>query len=165
MIRFVFLLLALIGMAFPASAEFYQYKDSNGVIVFTDDPGEIPLEKRQAARRFEEEIRPDKGNAPEVKPETIKAVKKHNRVGQDTNGPDSFASLQDEKAALDQLYQELIDRRNALRKREAEGLKPGQDSIDHKKKADALNADIAAFDQRRQAYEARVSRFNKAQQE
>jgi nitroimidazol reductase NimA-like FMN-containing flavoprotein (pyridoxamine 5'-phosphate oxidase superfamily) len=157
MVRSVFVLLALVCLAMPAWPEYYRYTDENGVTVFTDDPGAIPGAQRPKAQRVEGEVSADtqrvfiqeKEKSKDNEPSLI-----------DDGRLDSIAALQEEKRSLDQIYLELTQRRNALKKAEAEGLKPGQESILHKKKADALNADIAAFDKRRKAYEARVSLFN-----
>jgi hypothetical protein len=69
MIKNICALFLLFTLTVPAYAEYYQYEDSNGNAVFTDDPSSIPNSKRakmktvndsQAAQKStSENIRPD----------------------------------------------------------------------------------------------------------
>ncbi len=49
----IFFLSVLLFMTMPASGEYYQYKDSHGNQIFTDDIGNIPMEHRQDIEVFE----------------------------------------------------------------------------------------------------------------
>lgn len=61
-VLFLFILLVLLS-PFDANAEVYQYKDKQGVTVFTNDPDAIPPEFRNSAKNKE-----DKGPTPHPTP-------------------------------------------------------------------------------------------------
>ena len=54
-IRLFFVLLAVVVICLPrvGNAEFYRYRDANGVLRFTDNLAEVPKDQRPGAQRYE----------------------------------------------------------------------------------------------------------------
>ena len=57
--RIVLITLICLGLAVPASAGLYKWKDENGKIHFTDDPSRIPLDQRN--KKDMKKLRSSKG--------------------------------------------------------------------------------------------------------
>ncbi|RII26070.1 MAG: hypothetical protein CXR30_17065 [Geobacter sp.] len=75
MIKLIFAFITLLALTAPAFAEYYKYEDSNGNVVFTDNPSSIPRSKsakmntvrdsQETQKQISENIRPDT-HSPEI---------------------------------------------------------------------------------------------------
>lgn len=103
----------------PAYAEIYKYKDPSGVTIFTDNLADVPPDQREDVQRFKE-----------IKSPEVSVQVQENKVSEsssqnaDAGTPDGkeeenigeLQALNAEKAELDQVYEDLVRRRQAMKK-------------------------------------------------
>ncbi len=148
-----FLLVVILGLftVAYASAEFYKYRDKNGVLHFTDNLGEVPADQRSKIKRYQE--------TPAVKPNPKK--KHSSRRKADRSGSIRPASnknltpsqrLIQEKDLLEQSYKSLMNEKMALANQFQQLQTPAE--VDrHLKLVADLNRRIAKFEKRRYKYQ------------
>lgn len=141
-ILILFLSLMLIpGLSF---AEFYKYKDANGVLRFTDNLGEVPKDQRETIQEYKETITPKATEEPV--PETL-----------DLNA--RADQLNVERDSLAKEYAELEKERENLEKT----TRDPQNDADfeaYKKQVDAYNDRIKAYEVKRKLFQTKVNAFN-----
>ena len=63
MIARILILMTLISMiSIPACAEFYKYRDANGVLRFTDNLMDVPEDQRENLKSYTEVVTPEEKN-------------------------------------------------------------------------------------------------------
>jgi hypothetical protein len=152
-----FILIAVLWLSAPVCAEIYKYTDENGQKRWTDDLSQVPKQQRAAAQRIETETKkpvdaiPEKSEKaqPETTLETNAALPETGTA--DETAEFSRAALEEEKAELDRLYQQLLEERKQIEK-----LTP--QALDTNARAE-LNARITAFNQKTKRYEAQSNAF------
>lgn len=153
-----------------ALAEFYKYRDADGVLRFTDNLAEIPPDQRPDVDRYKqvEDFRPPTPDKP--KPTS-------RRGGDDEEGEDRrarskkdqglsaselaarYQELNDKKAELDAEYQELVAAQEAIRE-EREAAETREEKFAINQKVMTLNQRIGAFEKKRAEFEQEVQAFN-----
>lgn len=159
-----------------ASAEFYKYRDANGVLRFTDNIAEVPVDQRPKIKQYEEATDYMTQEQKAAKEEAdAKAAKDHrakldamlssgkNEAPEDVNDPGFVDYLNRTKVQLDNEYAGLMREKDELNASRA-SLKTESDIKDYQEKAKDLNARIKAFNLRRDEYKAKADAFNQGAQ-
>lgn len=145
------ILLALLFAAY-SNAEIYKYIDENGQKRWTDDLSQVPVEQRDSAERMETEATvetpsdrtPDDADPPEPAEKMEEATSDTDESNRET--------LENEKAALDTMYQELLQERQQIEKAKAEAKGA--------KAKEPLRKRITAYNEKAEKYEKRLKAFN-----
>ncbi len=186
--RLLFALLFLICMLLPSSvlAEYYQYRDQNGVLRFTDNLADVPEDQRQQIESYTEseafvmteeeslEYLQDK-SVQEETGEDMESASQSEETGEDMEGADqieetdtgrddSLAQLKElnqMKAALDQEFAELMEEKQVLLQyKDSKKNMSMKEARAYQKKQTRLNQRITDFEERRQAYKKEADAFN-----
>jgi hypothetical protein len=145
------ILLALLFAAY-SNAEIYKYIDENGQKRWTDDLSQVPVEQRDSAQRMETEATsetPSEQASDEAAPP--EPAEKMEEATSDTDQPNRNA-LENEKADLDTMYQELLQERRQIEKAKAEAKWASAKG--------ALGKKITAYNEKAEKYEERLKAFN-----
>jgi hypothetical protein len=140
-------LLLVVGSG-TAWAEFYKYRDANGVLRFTDDLSEVPVEQRQKVKAYQSV------------PATVTVTSEPSEQGAASpENADPVAQedgLHAERIALEQEYEEITEANRRL-KAEVEDPNNLPDPIEYNQKVKALDAKVKAYEARRKAFEDKVA--------
>jgi hypothetical protein len=161
----IIVLLLVFFFSFPVSGEYYRYTDKQGVVHFTDNLGDVPKAQRTESNSYEE-IQDAAGSKDAQKeeqalPETPAKKIEPNQTG-DGNESETLSQLQTlnrEKEILDNLYEQLVTRKQALNK-EKESLSTSTEVSAYQKKIKTLNQEISDFEKRRKNFEEKAKKFN-----
>lgn len=143
--RIVILLVGLILIPGLCLAEFYKYRDANGVLRFTDNLQDVPREQRDQIKSYQEAV------TPEATP-SLESEQK----------PDLNAraqQLNDERDLLAQEFEELEKERQALESATREPQDDAQYEA-YKTRVDTFNQRIKAYEVKRQIFQTKVDAFN-----
>jgi hypothetical protein len=170
--RSFYVLLLLICVLPPASvwADFYQYRDQNGFLHFTDNIANIPEDKRSKIDRYttsEDVIVPEEGsqrvgsealNHKEAQPaSSVSGIKEET----ETIDANEYERLGKIKAILDEEYAELIkQKQDLLEYKETITSLSETEFRDYKEKVTRLNQRIAIFEKRRRAFKKKADAYN-----
>jgi hypothetical protein len=186
--RLLFALLFLICMLLPSSvlAEYYQYRDQNGVLRFTDNLADVPEDQRQQIKSYTEsevfvmteeeslEYLQDT-SVQEETGEDMEGAYQSEENGEDmddadqseeteTGRDDSLAQLKklnQMKAALDEEFAELMEEKQVLLQyKDSKKNMSIKEAKAYQKKVTLLNQRITDFEERRQAYKKEADAFN-----
>jgi len=164
-----FLMLICFGLILFVSsisfAEFYKYKDLNGVLRFTDNLSEVPEEQRPKADIYKEYV-PVK---PDTNAELQKAIQSTENQSQDTtkNSKELQIQVLGNKIAkiqedLQKEYQQLVKKKKAL---EALDQKAGPKRSTHiqylNEHAAQLNKDIRTYNQKKETCLEAITEYQK----
>ncbi|MBR9987613.1 MAG: DUF4124 domain-containing protein [Desulfosarcina sp.] len=152
-----FILSTALLFAATVCAEIYKYTDENGQKRWTDDLSQVPKEQRAAAQRIEsEDEKPADATAGDAQrtqpspPLDAKAAVPDSGAANET-AELSREALENEKAELDLMYQQLLEEREQIEK-----LTP--EALSFQARAE-LNYRITAFNQKTEQYEAKSNAF------
>jgi hypothetical protein len=186
--RLLYALLFLICMLLPSSvlAEYYQYRDQNGVLRFTDNLADVPEDQRQQIKSYTEsevfvmteeeslEYLQDT-SVQEETGEDMEGAYQSEENGEDmddadqseeteTGRDDSLAQLKklnQMKAALDEEFAELMEEKQVLLQyKDSKKNMSIKEAKAYQKKVTLLNQRITDFEERRQAYKKEADAFN-----
>ena len=147
-------LLAVLSL-FPlhAGAEYYKYKDANGVLRFTDNLLEVPENQRGDIQAYQEVVTPE----PEaVAPEDAEAAMK------DRNS--RIEQLNNEREKLEQAYKNLETERALLM--ESPPDPQDQEAYEaYKGRVEAFNEKIKAYEEQRKQFQSEIDAFNASLEE
>jgi hypothetical protein len=175
-------------MWLPSSvlAEYYQYRDQNGVLRFTDNLADVPEDQRQQIESYTEsedfvmteeeslEYLQDT-SVQEETGEDMEGADQSEETGEDVEGADQseetetarddnlaqLKKLNQMKAALDEEFAELMEEKQALLQyKESKKNISVKEAKDYQKKVTLLNQRITDFEERRQAYKKEADAFN-----
>lgn len=156
-------LIVLLLSPTPAFAEFYKYRDANGVLRFTDNLAEVPQDQRPNVSRYQQV---EDFQAPAAQPpEATEANQREKRESESESGRQAaeisarYKELNQKKAALDQEYTELTAAQQALAE-ERKSANTNSEVTALNQKVQQLNERIAAFEQKRSDFEQEVKAFN-----
>ena len=165
MVKKILLAVLVLFMAMPAAGEYYQYKDAEGNLRFTDDLSNVPEDQQPKIKTFE--------SAKEIAPRQSTTVEKSAPAADQRGSRGSATGDWEDKVtrsseALDKLQAELQQTAQSLKQQQAalEAQEPGKDASDGEKtayyqKVNALNARIEAYNKKHEQFNEKVKAFNK----
>ena len=133
------------------AAEYYKYRDENGVVRFTDNLLDVPKDQRKGVQAYNE-IKSSDPAEEAVEGESQKETSFEDREKQ-------AQALRDEHAQLNEIFQQLEEERKVI----AEQNQNPKDQAEYeafKKRVDAYNARIQAYERQRDDFQKRVDAFN-----
>ncbi len=153
--RAVLIAIIWVGLSASAFAEFYQYTDGNGVLRFTDNYMDIPMQQRKTVKRFTD---PDDFLTPEQ-------IAAREQIRKEREGKTSAQiraakrlqlrdSLNQSKVQLDKTYVQLLVEQKALAKEKQ------MVSRSDYYRAKAYRDKVIDFNRRRAEYQQRLKIFN-----
>jgi len=186
--RLLYALLFLICMWLPSSvlAEYYQYRDQNGVLRFTDNLADVPEDQRQQIESYtesEEFVKTEEESleylqdtsVQEETGEDMEGADQSEETGEDmesanqseeaeTGRDDNLAQLKklnQMKAALDEEFAVLMEEKQVLLQyKDSKKNMSMKEAKAYQKKVTLLNQRITDFEERRQAYKKEADAFN-----
>ena len=186
--RLLYALLFLICMLLPSSvlAEYYQYRDQNGVLRFTDNLADVPEDQRQQIESYtesEEFVKTEEESleylqdtsVQEETGEDMEGADQSEETGEDVEGADQseeaetgrddnlaqLKKLNQIKAALDEEFAELMEEKQVLLQyKDSKKNMSMKEAKAYQKKVTLLNQRITDFEERRQAYKKEADAFN-----
>jgi hypothetical protein len=144
--RILILFLGLMLIPGLCFAEFYKYRDANGVLRFTDNLAEVPENQRQNIQEYQEAVTPEATGGPVEKVQTL-----------DLNA--RADQLNAERDLLAKEYAELEKERENLDKT----TRDPQNDADfeaYKTQVDSYNNRIKAYEEKRKLFQTKVDAFN-----
>ena len=144
----LWVVLSLISI--PACAEFYKYRDANGILRFTDNLLDVPRDQRENTQAYKEVV------TPEPKSELTDEESEESALN---NKNSLIEQLNRERESLEQSFKDLGAERIALLK----SPPSPQDQAayeTHRKRIEALNEKIKSYEKQRKLFQARVDAFN-----
>jgi hypothetical protein len=150
-------MLALIIGLFSASyafAEFYKYRDTNGVLRFTDNLGNVPEDQRPRIERYREteKLSPTGKKASKTGRKVTKSQPA--RAGKDKKLTEVQRLIQ-EKNLLDQSYKTLMNEKMALTN-QYQQIRTTAEVNKHRKLVEDFNRRTAKFEKQRYKYQHRA---------
>ncbi len=170
---FAILLFLSLTFDISISSEYYQYKDKDGVVHFTDDLSEIPKDQREKVTSFEsltsEGIRPSSLLNEEKKDFYDDQSEKEEQVLDEGEAMESeamddkllqtSASLQRERAELEQVFENLQKRRTSLTEMLVRKKTP-EEKQTYMEKVNQLNVEIKEYEDRQKQFSEKVEIYN-----
>jgi len=148
--RLFLLLVALSLIPMPVFAEFYKYKDANGVLRFTDNLLEVPKDQRDKIQTYKEVV------TPEPEPDISDAQKEDAALKNQNNRAEQINS---EREVLEQSFKALDAERKSIL--ESPTSPQEQEAYEaHKQRIEAFNARIKAYEEQRKMFQAKVDAYN-----
>jgi len=161
-----FSLMLCIAMVIPVSAEYYQYRDKDGNLHFTDNRAEIPEAALDRVKSFDSE-------ETEETEETEKASSYSSGQNQPSNRKSSIPdpntwdgkvrinaeALDREKEKLDQVFRRLQEEKAELQNPNSKQRTPEERSA-YKDRLHDLNDRIDRYHQKQKQFEKKVDQFN-----
>lgn len=158
---FIATIIVSVFLASPANADhYYQYTDDSGIIHFTDDPGNVPEDKRS-----------DMVEHRAIQPSMSDSVKTDANVRDSTNQTPAPATetwdqnMKRKAASLDQERKVLHSQYEDILKKQQEIGEPPPSTASsseirrYEEKVEALNRRIDEYERRRKQFDAKVSEF------
>jgi len=145
-------------------ADFYRYKDENGVLRFTDNLSEVPVDQRPKVHSYKESTgsqTPGK-QAGEAKPEASGDTDstEASETRKDKKPTDQeIEKLLEIKAALDKEFAELEKEKQVLANQKGK-LKTRSQIKARNEKVTRYNKRLAEYEKRRKAFQKEVDAFN-----
>jgi len=156
--RYVLMVL-LIGfmVATYALADFYRYRDKNGVLRFTDDLTEVPEDQRPKLKKYKETQPVSQTLQKTVRPGGKGKQPVQQTAGKPRSKPHNEAAwLLRERDDLDKLHKKLLNDKMAVAL-QAQHVQTPEDAKKYRRDLKALNERIEKFEKRRYKYESRAS--------
>ena len=146
--RIITLFLVLLVLPMLASAEIYKYRDQNGVLRFTDNLTEVPIDQRENIEQYQE-------------------IKTTGAVGQSTANEEAVQDpkviekeLTDEKGVLDNQYSQLMEMRSSIEAAPQPGTP--EEIASHEQKIKDYNAQLKIYEVKQKAFREKVAEYQKA---
>ena len=160
------MLLGLCLLAFlfanPAMGEFFKYRDSNGVLRFTDILAEVTLDQRPDAKSYKEAddyLTPyQKKVRDEEARQAAEMAAKETKQGSLEAQQTQRMNLNKTRTELDKEYGELMRAKKALQKEQAQATTPEKKAV-YEKSVNDLNKRIIEYEGRRNQYEESIKNF------
>jgi len=147
-LRYFLVVLMVILMPVIAGAEFYKYRDANGVLRFTDDITEVPVDQRAKLKEYQSVVTPEPSAA-----DTGEQSDQNGNLGARAN------DLEAERAALEQEYQAILEEDRRIKASVADSENPA-DMETYNKQLRELQQRIDAYAERRKAFQEKASAFD-----
>jgi len=154
--------------AMPAWCEYYQYRDANGVLRFTDDIASVPPDQRPGVttHRSVESSPVSKAGAPsagEKVPAPRAAVQQGKIPGGSTwegKKAKQLAEFDRKQAELDRKFTELQNERAQLEAKAPSGKASFEEKAVYNQKVAKLNAKIDSYEEELAAFTQQVNAYN-----
>jgi len=172
-----YVLMLMIGLFLPMHpvwAEMYRYHDTNGVVRFTDNLGDVPENQRPKASVDESISIPDKDSTTEQTSSQTKTVEQSQNSSENlpgdldtdippteenSNAPSRIDDLLKMKTALDTEYAQLMKESLSLSE-ERKNISGNNAVKAHNEKVIDLNARVEAYEKRRAAFQKEADTFD-----
>lgn len=162
-VRLLFIVTIIISvfLAYPVGADhYYQYTDDSGNIHFTDDPGNVPEDKRSGMIKHQamQPNMPDSINKDGHRRDSANQTPAPAGATWDQNIKRKAASLDRERKVLHSQYEDI------LKKQQEVGEPPPSTASSseirrYKEQVEALNRRIEEYERRRKQFDGKVSEF------
>ena len=126
-------------------AEYYKYRDKNGVVRYTDNPLEIPKDQQENVKAYRE----------------IKVLEEAGEVAEVESMADIEQKLRAQKSVLDKEYQGLAAERQQLEK-EAKIDRTGAEYEAFEKKIVDFNLRLQQYEEKRLLFKEKADVYNEA---
>jgi hypothetical protein len=144
--RILLIAFFLLSTAVSSSAEIYKYRDANGVLRFTNNLHEVPIDQREKV---------DSMHEIETKTEPEKDPAKTPESDMDMEAE----ALNSEKELLDNEYAKLEEDRKLLVEM-SEKEKNAEEDAAFREQIESFNARIKAYDEKLKVFEEKVGQYN-----
>ena len=151
MISRILILMTLISLvSIPVCAEFYKYRDANGVLRFTDNLMDVPEDQRENLKSYREVVTPEEKPQISESAQKAAALKNRNSRIEEMNG---------EREVLAQTFDALETERKAI-------LESAPDPQDqeayeaHRQRIEAYNEKIKTYEEKRKLFQEKIDAFN-----
>lgn len=175
--RLLYVLLVLICIWLPmtAAAEYYKYRDQNGVLRYTDNLADVPEDQRpKMETRIQTEDYSPSPEPVQAEPEDEERQKKIREFNQkmadqrqalsrEMQSGSAGEHLQRIKNSLDQEYAQLMKEKEAMLKLRGQVKTVAEGKV-YKAKVAVFNKKIADFEARRKAFMEQADAFNQKMQ-
>ncbi len=160
----IVVLIVVLMLAATGQAEIYKYIDENGKRRWTDDLSQVPNDQRPAPQRLTDE----EAGQPADRPPVLQSqpIPEHvsqptaTAAPQDTAKPNRETLLK-EKAALHELYRQLMLERQQIQQALAESSNTA-DRATIRRRAQAYNQKADAYDDRLDAFNQKVAAYKQS---
>jgi hypothetical protein len=149
LMRMIGILIAILFFTPDGSAEIYKYRDQNGVLRFTDNLAEVPIDQRKKVEQYHEIKTPVTYNI-----ETTSA----DESKQDPKVLEK--ELRSEKEVLDQEYKDLTQTRDML-----EAIpkpKTPEENAAYEKSVEDYNSRLAAYEEKQKKFREKLAEYEAA---
>jgi hypothetical protein len=160
------ILVIILLLGGPATAQFYRYTDKNGNLRFTDDIDKVPAEQRANIREYQQS---GKGSAPATGENPTEAAKTQAAgVEPDKNQPNTeqitrtggTVSIEALRVRIERMIVQVDAEYETITKAK-EALSKRRDSMKSREELAAYNKAIDEFNQRAENYEKMSSQLHK----
>ena len=151
MITRILILMTLISLVpIPICAEFYKYRDANGVLRFTDNLMDVPEDQREKLQSYREVVTPEEKPQISESAQNAAALKNRNNRIEQMNG---------EREALAQTFNDLETERKAILESEPD---PQDQKVyeAHRQRITTFNEQIKAYEEKRKQFQVKIDAFN-----
>jgi len=148
------------AMAFPVSAEYYQYRDKEGNLHFTDNRGQIPEYALDQEKSYDsakpEKSRPDSAGHNQTRPRKTAVPDPNTWDGQLRI---KAQKLSREREKLNRTYKRLQEEKAALQKGSPDDMASEEENA-YEGRMQRLNERIERYHQKRLKFQEKVNQFN-----
>jgi chromosome segregation ATPase len=150
--------LAIFIFCCSLSAEYYQYKDSDGNIRFTDDISQVPESQRENVERHES-VKSRPAARPQAPAGNSESAQKPPQTGTwDGDLKLETEQLDQESKELQAAYQELQKQKKALEEKFSDDMDPARQAA-YDQEVARLNEKIEQYHEQRRAYMEKMERY------
>ena len=131
-------------------AEYYKYKDANGITRYTDNLLNVPRGQRENIQAYKEATTPETGTGiPDGQKKDAKSAVGNRRIEQ----------LNSERESLEELFKELQAEQKSLME---SSPNPQQTEAyeTHRKRVEAFNQKVKSYEERRKIFQSKIDAFN-----
>ena len=151
--RNIILVLILLFTYQPLFADYYQYVDETGSVLFTDDLSVVPKEQRSKVKSVESEI-----------PKPVFSMDAQAEIRGDGEGVSSELTetakkLEKEKLQLDEILKDLDVRRSYLKSQEVQKMTTDE-KVEYLNQVEMLNREIKQYGKSRMQFSEMVDQYN-----
>jgi predicted RNase H-like nuclease (RuvC/YqgF family) len=168
MIRLIIVAGLTLCWLMPAYGEYYQYRDENGVLRFTDDLASIPPDQRPDIKTHQSIESKPVGQISGAA--TVESTPKAGATGENPSQSTGntwqernlkkWQELDQMQAELKETYEALQAERSQLDANAPSSNAPAKDKAKHNKKVEALNEKIAIYEAQLDSFNEQVQAYN-----
>jgi hypothetical protein len=144
--KIIILLVGLMLIPGLCFAEFYKYRDADGVLRFTDNLADVPRDQREKVQQYQETATPEPAEGPS---ETVPALSLNERADQLNSErnllAEEYAALEKERASIETAT------------RDPENAAEYEAYLDQ---VEAYNSRIKAYEEKRKLFQEKIDAFN-----